>query len=148
AKPQADDDGALALQALTDVVALRQVLSRVEFEAVQAARRQGKSWAEIAVRLGITRQSAWERWQAGDQPDRGWRPVDSAVAQAVEAKVRTAAERRRQATVMVPSVLGMTWDDARSVLSDVSLVAGMPTPLMDSPAGGAVVDQSPEAGAR
>lgn len=31
-------------------------------EAVQQARRQGVTWAEIGKALGVSRQSAWERF--------------------------------------------------------------------------------------
>jgi hypothetical protein len=34
-----------------------------ELVAVRTARRHGKSWREIATKLGVTRQSAWERWR-------------------------------------------------------------------------------------
>lgn len=66
-------DGDRALRALEDSGLVRRMLDQVEFEAVRTARREGRSWAEIAVRLGVTRQSAWERWRdvdesAGTQP--------------------------------------------------------------------------------
>src|SRR5690349_6807968 len=56
-------NGSAALDALSDVSQLRQLLDRAELAAVRAARRHGLSWAEIATRLGVTRQSAWERWR-------------------------------------------------------------------------------------
>jgi hypothetical protein len=63
-----------ALEALAEIGVVRRLLDQVEFETVRAARGQGKSWAEIALRLGVTRQSAWERWRdvddaAGNRPD-------------------------------------------------------------------------------
>ncbi|MBX6388892.1 MAG: PASTA domain-containing protein [Frankia sp.] len=64
------DNGARALTALTDIGFLRRLLDEAELEAVRTARRTGKSWAEIATRLGMTRQSAWERWRDLDEPDR------------------------------------------------------------------------------
>lgn len=67
-------DGDSALTALTDTGRVRRLVDLIEFEAVLAARGRGKSWAEIAVRLGVTRQSAWERWRdiddgVGTKPD-------------------------------------------------------------------------------
>lgn len=60
-------DGLRALRALEDSGLIRRMLDQVEFEAVRAARRNGKSWAEIAVKLGVARQSAWERWKDVDE---------------------------------------------------------------------------------
>src|ERR1700758_1595697 len=69
-----DDDG---LEALSDIGVVRRMLDQAELAAVRTARRHGKSWAEIATHLGVTRQSAWERWRdlddaaAGDEAGRG-----------------------------------------------------------------------------
>jgi len=60
--PGHPDDGDAALEALVDVHLVRGLLKRAELEAVTTARRNGKSWTEIATMLDITRQSAWERW--------------------------------------------------------------------------------------
>ena len=60
------DEGDGALDALADGGLVRRLLDQVEFEAVRSARKHGKSWAEIAIRLGVTRQSAWERWRDVD----------------------------------------------------------------------------------
>src|SRR3954451_3502199 len=57
------DDGEDALSALADIGMIRTMLEQTELVAVRAARRHGRSWAEIATQLGITRQSAWERWR-------------------------------------------------------------------------------------
>ena len=57
---QGDDDG---LDALSDIGVVRRMLDQAELAAVRAARAHGKSWAEIATHLGVTRQSAWERWR-------------------------------------------------------------------------------------
>jgi hypothetical protein len=43
-------------------------------KAVTGLRKAGYSWAEIAVRLGVTRQAAqqrWGHWQWPDWPDPG-----------------------------------------------------------------------------
>jgi hypothetical protein len=60
------DEGDDALTALADGGLVRRLLDQIEFEAVRSARKHGRSWAEIAVRLGVTRQSAWERWRDVD----------------------------------------------------------------------------------
>src|SRR5438270_802474 len=67
-RPGEPEDGLRALRALEDSGLVRRLLDQVEFEAVRTARRDGKSWAEIAVKLGVTRQSAWERWRDVDEP--------------------------------------------------------------------------------
>lgn len=153
------DDGARALKALTDVGLVRRLLDQAEFEAVRAARQAGRSWSEIAVRLGVTRQSAWERWRDLDEPAA---PVRSrALARsdpAAEITDRAAIplemrHRRRRSTVKVPNVLGLSWDEAREVLHRADLVAMGPDPedLLPSAPGrpdGVVVDQSPESGAK
>ncbi len=51
------------------VRALRRVSGEVETalqEAVREARRAGYSWTEIGEALGMTKQSAWERF-AGEE---------------------------------------------------------------------------------
>jgi hypothetical protein len=168
------DDGDRALQALTDIGLARRLLDHVELEAVRTARRHGKSWTEIATRLGVTRQSAWERWRdvddaEGSQPS--WREsqgqvvldVEAAAAaelagqstggSSVSADVQAARERRRRSTVAVPNVIGMSWDDARMALHGKGLVGVGPDP--DGPPlaalgwpEGVVTDQSPESGAQ
>lgn len=174
AKPGHPDDGQSALDALGDVGLIRHLLDRAELEAVRTARRHRKSWAEIATMLGVTRQSAWERWR--DLDDRASRPTSDegseseialrvrgdAATELVEATRQTtertpsiepvAPDRRRRATTVVPDVTGMTWDDARHVLQNSGLVAVGPDP--DGPplgslgwTDGTVTDQSPEAGA-
>ncbi|WP_458114598.1 helix-turn-helix domain-containing protein [Arthrobacter sp. R1-13] len=34
---------------------------------MRQARKAGLSWTEIATALGVTRQSAWERWRELDK---------------------------------------------------------------------------------
>jgi hypothetical protein len=151
-----------ALTALSDVGLARRLLDQVEFEAVRTARRQGRSWAEIATMLGVTRQSAWERWHdIDDDTVTGVadRAVDELVRRAggdpteVPLDVRAARLRRRQSTVTVPNVVGMAWDKARRALHEVGLIGVSPDP--DGPPLGAlgwpdgvVTDQSPESGAK
>ncbi len=159
--PRATGDDALS--ALNDIGAVRRLLDQWELDAVRVARGEARSWAEIATYLGVTRQSAWERWRdldySGDESDRA--PVEPAQqttaegarAETARAVVSAAArERRRRSTVTVPAVIGMEWTDAREALSHNNLVAFNAEP--DSPvpdpgdAGWIVTDQSPESGAR
>jgi hypothetical protein len=55
------------VEALTDMVALSSLLDDAIGQAVTGLRNHGYSWADIAARLGITRQAAQQRW-GGDQP--------------------------------------------------------------------------------
>src|SRR3954451_16230667 len=71
------DDGEDALSALADIGMIRTMLEQTELIAVRAARRHGRSWAEIATQLGVTRQSAWERCRDLDEPRQ---PPDVAAA--------------------------------------------------------------------
>jgi hypothetical protein len=129
------DDGSAALVALSDIGTVRRLLDQAELSAVRTARRHGKSWAEIATRLGVTRQSAWERWRELDEEQ-----PDDLVGQAAGELV--ARQRRRQSSVVVPSVIGMSWEKAQDVLTAVGLVA------LSENTVGLVTDQSPETGAR
>lgn len=122
-----------ALEALSDIGQLRRLLDRAELDAVRDARGDGRSWAEIATRLGVTRQSAWERW----------RDLDTEGA--------PAPDRGRIATVTVPDVCGLTWDEAQGVLVGALLYGIADDPLLP-PFDGTessdfvVIDQKPAAG--
>ncbi len=50
------------VEALTDMVALSTVLDDAIGDADTGLRAHGYSWAEIAARLGISRQAAQQRW--------------------------------------------------------------------------------------
>ncbi|GAB2965711.1 PASTA domain-containing protein [Amycolatopsis acidiphila] len=155
APPSPADDSALI--ALTDVGVVRRLLDQAEFEAVRAARGQGKSWSEIAIRLGVTRQSAWERWRDVDESparDPAGDVATDLVRGAIEgAPSAVALRRRRRSSVQVPNVIGLSWDDARALLHREDLVPvgpdpdGPPLPTLSGP-DGVVVDQSPESGAK
>src|ERR1700752_2421511 len=95
-----DDDG---LDALSDIGVVRRMLDQAELAAVRAARVHGKSWAEIATQLGVTRQSAWERWRdLDDSPGRG-EPERGVLAYASSRLVKIRAqEQRRASKVLVP----------------------------------------------
>jgi PASTA domain len=143
-----------ALEALSDIGVVRRMLDQAELTAVRSARRHGKSWAEIATHLGVARQSAWERWRDLDESvDEADRTAESAaVADAaaglVEARAR---EQRRASKVIVPSVVGLEWIEARDVLNDkglVAITADPDTPTAPGDRGWVVTDQSPESGAR
>lgn len=135
------------LDALGEVAALRRALDHAELAAVRAARAAGGSWAEIATMLGITRQSAWEKWRDLDvPPGMGEAVVD--VREQVEGAIGRAVAgiARRQGRVRVPDVVGMRWEQARSVLREHDLIATGADP--DGPPDAIVLDQSPESGAR
>ncbi len=128
-----------ALGALDDINSLRRALDQAELAAVRAARGAGRSWAEIATMLGITRQSAWERWR-DLEPESGQ----------VDTLSRAAAAMRRRADVLVPNVIGRSWDEAVHALQRAGLVAVGPDPdarTSEDRSDHVVTDQSPEAGA-
>ncbi|GAA2880443.1 hypothetical protein GCM10010472_43100 [Pseudonocardia halophobica] len=132
-----------ALDALTDIGSLRRLLDRAELEAVRDARAGRRSWAEIATRLGITRQSAWERWRELDEED------PDPLRRAAEEAARDLAAR----PVTVPDVVGMTWAAARLRLQEerldiVSADPDLPPFLGPEAADFRVVDQKPAAGER
>jgi hypothetical protein len=54
--------GDQSMAALQHIRLVRGLLDQAELGAVRTARQSGKSWAEIGTMLGMTRQSAWERW--------------------------------------------------------------------------------------
>jgi PASTA domain len=157
ATPGHPDNGVGAVEALADIGLVRHLLDQAELVAVRTARRHGKSWAEIATKLGVTRQSAWERWRdLDDEPNAQTgetgpeAAIDAAVSELTE---RQAREHRRESSIKVPNVIGLTWDAARLLLLEHRLVAVGPDP--DGPPlaaigwpSGTVTDQSPESGAK
>jgi len=42
---------------------IRALLETAELHAVSKARSEEHSWNEIATALGVSRQSAWEKWR-------------------------------------------------------------------------------------
>ena len=50
------------MKALEDVPFVRALLDTAELNAVHTARAAGCSWAQIAVALHLSKQSAWEKW--------------------------------------------------------------------------------------
>jgi transposase-like protein len=147
-----DDDG---LGALSDIGVVRRILDQAELAAVRTARLHGKSWAEIATHLGVTRQSAWERWRDLDDSPGGElqrSPESTTLDDAAEHLLEMGAhERRRASKVLVPNVVGLDWIQAREVLGGSELVAINAQPdVATDPAsrGWVITDQSPESGAR
>ncbi|MCL9796244.1 PASTA domain-containing protein [Frankia sp. AgKG'84/4] len=156
--PSADPAGArmtdadAALTALSDIGLLRRLLDQAELDAVRCARRGRRSWTEIAVRLGVTRQSAWERWRDLDETPPTDAPatpagsLDSIAADLVDQATRSLlagrerhpdgiptppkranrAARMLRLSVAVPDVIGLSWDAARHRLVGVGLVGAEP----------------------
>ncbi|GAB3048626.1 hypothetical protein GCM10027053_03680 [Intrasporangium mesophilum] len=63
----------IVAHSLSDVALVRHLLDEVEMRIVRWARGRGVSWTEIGTPLGISRQSAWEKWRDLD-------PIDDARA--------------------------------------------------------------------
>jgi hypothetical protein len=51
------------VDALADMTSLATEMDHVISQAVTGLRAAGYSWAEIAARLGVTRQAAQQRWR-------------------------------------------------------------------------------------
>lgn len=159
----AEPSGDGAVDALDDIGVVRRLLDQAELNAVRTARQHGKSWAEIATRLGVSRQSAWEKWRDVDDEAAGEKvsqrfersatvlgPLEDGLEEQLisEALERRSRGLRRRSTVVVPNVVGMTWDAAREMLRGKALfgVNADDDPLPWSTA--VVTDQSPESGAK
>ncbi|HWM02609.1 MAG TPA: PASTA domain-containing protein [Actinophytocola sp.] len=149
-------DGDAALDALSDIGVLRRLLDQAELIAVRTARGRSKTWAEIATRLGVTRQSAWERWRDLDDvptPTPAARPGENVLDELVEEASREITRMRAsEPVVTVPDVTGFGWETARRVLLSARLAAvssdsDAPPPIigMSDPV---VLDQKPAAGER
>jgi transposase-like protein len=151
------------LDALGDIGALRGLLDQAELEAVRAARRSGRSWADVAARLGVTRQSVWERWRdrVTEEEPTAWAEAEQEITRRRELPSgtggsvldRAARAARRRSWITVPNLLGQTVDHARRVLDGLDLLAVAADPdgpqLTDPSMQYALVtDQSPESGAR
>ena len=134
AADRADDEAAeAALGALDDIGLLRRVLDRAELQAVRRARAAGSSWAEIAVRVGTTRQAAWERWRELDSETTTSKAVmETALTEAAVATVRASAVRARgRGKIKVPRVVGLRADEARHRLEMIGLRAVGTDPEVD-----------------
>jgi hypothetical protein len=54
------------IDAITDMAIIADDFDRAMRKAIAGLRRKGYSWADIAQRLGVTRQAVQQRW--GDRP--------------------------------------------------------------------------------
>ncbi|MBV9352793.1 MAG: hypothetical protein JOZ23_14855 [Mycobacterium sp.] len=99
ARPDGPTDGDAALAALSDIGAVRRLLDQAELAAVRSARRNAKSWAEIATHLGVTRQSAWQRWRDLDDSSAG----DGECRRGVNLTTKPSGEGRGRATLPTPN---------------------------------------------
>lgn len=73
-----DDWRREVLTTLCAIQEVRQHCDCTELLTVRYARKAGLSWTEIAAGLGVTRQSAWERWHEIDEtlpPGAAWGPA-------------------------------------------------------------------------
>jgi hypothetical protein len=159
--PGHPDDGGAALTALSDIGMVRRLLDQAELVAVKTARGHGKSWAEVATKLGVSRQSAWERWRDLDDgaAAHAVAAIESVVAEGADAVVESVTEvaaweltmLAQKDAMIVPNVVGMSWDDARHALQRARLVAvgadpdGPPLAAIGWPSG-VVIEQKPVAG--
>ena len=65
------------IEAITEMASLADHLDQAIRDAITGLRGYGYSWADIALRLGITRQGAQQRWGTtapGGTPENGNRP--------------------------------------------------------------------------
>jgi hypothetical protein len=67
------------IDAIADMAAAAHELDDAMRAAVTGLRGKGYSWAEIAARLGVTRQAAWQRW-GGTRRDKAGGQVASRAA--------------------------------------------------------------------
>jgi hypothetical protein len=116
--------------------------------------------------LGVSRQSAWERWRdldddgasgsgTGTDADPATAPQATGAAEALSSAATEVAAHaaRRRSSVVVPNVTGRIWEDAFEALRDKGLVAVAVGPGgidVRTPewAGSVVTDQVPESGAK
>lgn len=96
------------MSALGDIRLVRGLLDQAEMGAVRAARLEGRSWAEIATMLGVTRQSAWERWHdlvdsaGGERPPV---PLEPAEVEALLSGITAELKRDSKLPILSRSVL-------------------------------------------
>lgn len=50
------------IEAVADMAALADEITIAMYDAIEGLRSIGYSWADVALRLGITRQAAQQRW--------------------------------------------------------------------------------------
>jgi hypothetical protein len=89
------------LAAIRRLTESEQELELLRFEMVKRARRDGRSWEEIAVALGISRQSAWQYFSPrilneADQEENGPRRLSAEEATDIAVSESRAVRRRRR----------------------------------------------------
>jgi len=89
------------LAALRRLTENEQALELLRFEMVKRARRDGRSWEEIAVALGISRQSAWQYYaprilDEADQEENRRPPLSPEEATDIAVSESRAVRRRRR----------------------------------------------------
>jgi hypothetical protein len=148
-------DGDAALDALDDIGQVRHLLDQAELAAVRLARSNRRSWTEIATRLGVTRQSAWERWRdVDDDVSSPAMPLPPPVAELTTSVLdRAGRDLRRRGRVKVPDVVGWPYMAAAVALAHADLAAdaidlGGEALSYDDMLDRFVRDQIPEAGAK
>jgi hypothetical protein len=115
------DDPGNALRALSDIGRVRHTLDQAELRAVKRARRERASWAEIATRLGVTRQAAWEKWRDLDAETDSEKSTTDSAEQILD-RVVDRTVRRLKGTIAVPDVVGLSYADARDIVRKAGLV--------------------------
>ena len=85
------------IDAIADMAAAAGELDDAMRQAVAGLRGKGYSWAEIAVRLGVTRQAAQQRWGGSgrDLPSRGCCPLARSADEGHGDAVQVAQVRRQ-----------------------------------------------------
>ena len=89
------------LAALRRLTENEQALEMLRYETVKRARRDGRSWEEIAVALGISRQSAWQFYaprilNETEQEENRPRPLSAEEATDIAVSESRAVRRRRR----------------------------------------------------
>lgn len=57
------------IEAVADMVTVADEITTAMHDAIHGLRSTGYSWADIALRLGITRQAAQQRWGTANTPE-------------------------------------------------------------------------------
>jgi len=89
------------LAALRHLTENEQALALLRYEMVKRARRDGRSWEEIAAALGISRQSAWQYYAPrilteADQEENWPRPLSAEEVTDIAISESRAIRRRRR----------------------------------------------------
>ncbi len=63
-----ENHAAFPIAALEAVGEMREVLKEIERTSVQSAREKGASWEDLAIALGVSRQTLYQRHRNGHKP--------------------------------------------------------------------------------